>query len=142
MNDNETRINLPTGYLSLEQLEGVFATIPLDITFVDEKDQITFFSNKEELIFDRPMEIIDTSVQSCHSEKSIPMLNQMIEDFKSGKSSVHEMWAINKGRTINIKYLAVRNNEGKYIGILETAEDATDIRKAEVKEEKEGKDTY
>ena len=135
MKDKETRINLPTGYLSLEQLEGVFATIPLDITFIGEKDQITFFSNKEELIFERPMSIIDTSVQSCHSEKSIPMVNQMIEDFKKGKSSVHEMWAVQKGQTINIKYLAVRDKAGKYLGIIETAEDITAIRKAEVRDE-------
>ena len=136
MKDKETRINFPTGYLSLEQLEGVFAALPLDVTFVDADDQITFFSNKEKLIFERPMEIIDTSIQSCHSESSLPMIEKMIEDFKKGVLSVHEMWAVTEGRTINIKYIAVRDKEGKYLGIMETAEDVTDIRKAKVKEEK------
>jgi hypothetical protein len=134
MKDKETRINFPTGYLSLEQLEGIFATIPLDLTFVNEEDQITFFSNKEKMIFERKMEIIDTSVHSCHAESSYPMLDQMLDDFKTGKSSAHEMWAVQDGKTINIKYLAVRDKEGKYLGILETAEDVTEIRKAEVKE--------
>ena len=135
MKDEETRINFPNGYLSLEQLEGILTTIPLDLTFVNEEDQITFFSNKKKLIFERPMGIIDTSVQSCHSKSSIPRVNKMIKDFKEGKSSVKEMWVVTDGRTINIKYLAVRDKEGKYLGILETAEDVTDIRKAEVKEE-------
>ena len=135
MKDKETRINFPTGYLSLEQLEGIFATISLDLTFVNEEDIITFFSNKEKLIFKRPMDIIDTTVHSCHAESSFPELNQMLKDFKEGKTSVHEMWAVTEGKTIYIKYLAVRDKEGKYLGILETAEDVTEIRKAEVKEE-------
>jgi DUF438 domain-containing protein len=33
---------LPTGNVSLEQLVGIFGTLPLDLTFVDADDRVAF----------------------------------------------------------------------------------------------------
>ncbi|MFQ6116314.1 MAG: PAS domain-containing protein, partial [bacterium] len=69
--------------------------------------------------------------QQCHPQKSIHIVNQILEDFKSGQRNVAEFWIDLKGRLIHIRYFAVRSKNRDYSGCLEVTQDITDIKKIE-----------
>jgi len=115
--------------LSIEALEAIFDTLPLDITFVDEKDIIRYYSKGDDAIFKRSPEIIGQKVQDCHPQKSQPMVGQVISDLKSGRRDVIESWIDRKGQKIHIRYFALRDKARRYLGILEVVQDITDLQK-------------
>jgi len=117
--------------LSREQLEGILEAIPVEISFVDEKDLVKFWNKHETRIFKRPISVIGKSVQNCHPKQSVDKVNQLLSDFKSGKRDSAEFW-INLGeRKVYIRYFAVRDKAGRYLGTLEATQDITEIKKIE-----------
>jgi len=68
-------------------------------------------------------------VQQCHPEKSVHLVNKILEDFKSAKRNVAVFWINLNERLVYIRYFAVRNKNGKYLGCLEVTQDITDIKK-------------
>ena len=113
--------------LTREQLEGIFEAIPVEITFVDENDLIKFWNKREARIFKRPVSVIGKAVQNCHPERSVDEVNQLLSDFKSGKRDSAEFWKKHEERIVYIRYVAVRDKAGKYLGTLEAAQDITNI---------------
>ena len=117
--------------LNKEQLEGILEAIPVEISFVDENDLVRFWNKHETRIFKRPMSAIGKSVQNCHPKQSVDKVNQVLSDLKSGKRESAEFW-INLGeRKIYIRYFAMRDKTGKYLGTLEATQDITQIKKIE-----------
>ena len=110
-------------------MTAVLNTLPFDISFVDREDTVRFFNETEERIFPRARAIIGRKVQNCHPQKSVHIVNQIVEDFRSGKRDVAEFWINMKGRKIHIWYFAVRGQEGEYLGTLEVTQDITEIQK-------------
>lgn len=125
------RIKMPTGNFSLDELIGVFSTMPFDLTFVDKDDSVAYFSPGKERIFDRSRAILGRKVQYCHPPKSVHIVNQIVKDFKAGAQDRARFW-INKGeRLIYICYYAVRDESGDYMGTLEVTQDLTEARQLE-----------
>jgi len=117
--------------LSQEQLAGILEAIPVEISFVDEDDLVKFWNKHETRIFKRPTSVIGKSVQNCHPKQSVDKVNQLLSDFKSGRRDSAEFW-INLGeRKVYIRYFAVRDKTGRYLGTLEATQDITDIKKIE-----------
>jgi PAS domain S-box-containing protein len=117
--------------VSREQLEGILETIPVEISFVDENDLVKFWNKHEIRIFKRPVSVVGKSVQNCHPKHSLDKVNQLLSDFKSGRRDSAEFW-INLGeRKVYIRYFAVRDKAGKYLGTLEATQDITEIKKIE-----------
>ena len=117
--------------LNQEQLAGILEAIPVEISFVDEKDLVRFWNKHETRIFKRPASVIGKSVQNCHPKQSVDKVNQVLSDLKSGRRDSAEFW-INLGeKQVYIRYFAVRDNTGKYLGTLEATQDITKIRKIE-----------
>ena len=117
--------------LNKEQLEGVLEAIPVEISFVDENDLVKFWNKHETRIFRRPISVIGKSVQDCHPEHSVDKVAQILSDFKSGKRDSAEFW-INLGeRKVYIRYFAVRDKTGRYLGTLEATQDITEIKRIE-----------
>jgi len=115
--------------LSHEILEALLDALPVDITFVDEEDRVRYFNKEGKRIFSRSRKIIGIKVQKCHPQKSIHVVNQILEDFRNNKRDSANFWIDLKGRKIYIRYFAVRDREGKYSGCLEVTQDITDIQK-------------
>ena len=124
-------ISFETGSFSKIELETILNTLPVDITFVDKDNIVRYFSQAKERIFPRTKAIIGRSVQNCHPPKSIHIVNQILDDFKKGSRDEAEFWIQLKERYILIRYYAVRNENGEYLGCLEVSQDITDIRKIE-----------
>ncbi len=117
--------------LNKEQLEGILEAIPVEISFVDENDLVRFWNKHETRIFKRPISVIGKSVQNCHPKQSVDKVNQVLSDLKSGKRDSVEFW-INLGeRKVYIRYFAVRDKAGRYLGTLEATQDITQIKKIE-----------
>jgi len=115
--------------LSHEVIEALLDALPVDITFVDEEDRVRYFSKEGKQIFARSRKIIGMKVQKCHPQKSIHVVNQILEDFRNNRRDSANFWIDLKGQKIYIRYFAVRNKEGKYFGCLEVTQDITDIQK-------------
>jgi len=116
---------LPTGALRLDQLKAVFATLPVDVTFVDAEDRVRFFSEGRNRVFARPKAILGRLVQHCHPPGSVDVVERIISDFRSGRQDVAEFWIDFKGRFAHIRYFALRGEGGAYLGTLEVTQDLT-----------------
>jgi len=115
--------------LSYEVIEALLDALPVDITFVDEENRVRYFNKEGKRIFARSRKIIGIRVQKCHPQKSIHVVNQILQDFRNNKRDSANFWIDLKGRKIYIRYFAVRDKEGKYLGCLEATQDITDIQK-------------
>jgi PAS domain S-box-containing protein len=117
--------------LSQEQLAGILEAIPVEISFVDENDLVKFWNKHETRIFKRPASVIGKSVQNCHPKQSVDKVNQILSDFKSGRRDSAEFWINLREKKVYIRYFAVRDKAGRYLGTLEATQDITEIKKIE-----------
>jgi hypothetical protein len=118
--------------LSPEVLAALLNTLPVELSFVDENDEVRYFSHEHlPKIFSRTRGVIGMAVQNCHPEKSVHMVNRILEDFKAGKREVAEFWIEMGGKHIYIRYFPVRGTDGRYLGCLEVVQDTTRIRSLE-----------
>jgi PAS domain S-box-containing protein len=117
--------------LNKEQLTGILETLPVEVSFVDENDSVRFWNKHETRIFKRPVSVVGKSVQNCHPKNSVDKVNQILSDFKSGKRDSAEFWIDLKGMKVYIRYFAVRDKTGRYLGTLEVTQDITEIKKIE-----------
>lgn len=124
-------IKLDTGRLNLNQLDNLLKTLPVDISFIDENDKVAYYSNNADRIFPRSPAVIGREVQNCHPPKSLDKVNKIIQSFKNGEKDNEGFWINLHGRFIYIRYFAVRDNTGKYLGTLEVSQDITDIKNLE-----------
>jgi len=122
-------IQLPTGKISINELIAVFNTMPVELTFVDAQDKVKFFSHGNKPIFKRNRAVIGRDVRLCHPPKSVAIVEQIVSDFKSGKQDKASFWLEMKGIFVYIEYYALRDENNKYLGVLEVVQDITKLRK-------------
>lgn len=115
----------PTGALTFEQLRGLFAVLPVDLTFVDADDRVRYFSEGVDRVFARSKAIIGRKVHHCHPPKSVHIVEKILADFKSGAHNVAEFWIEMHDKFVHIRYFAVRDDKGTYLGTLEVTQDLT-----------------
>ncbi len=119
---------LETGHFNLNELQSLLNALPFDITFVDSNDVVRYFSDSKDRIFVRTKAIIGRKVQQCHPEKSVHIVNKILEDFKSKTKDVESFWINLHRRLILIQYFAVRDKENKYLGCIEVTRDITELK--------------
>jgi len=127
----EGLLQFETGSLSKEEAEAILDTLPIDISFIDKDDRVKYFNKAEKRVFVRTKAVIGRKVQLCHPQKSIHIVNKILETFKKGKKDVAEFWITMNNRLIYIRYFAVRDKNEKYLGTIEVTQDITDIKKIE-----------
>ncbi|HEY3354550.1 MAG TPA: DUF438 domain-containing protein [Polyangia bacterium] len=126
-----SRLPLDTGLLSLEQVNLLLGHLPLEVSFVDENDEVRYYSGGEKRIFPRTPQVIGRKVQNCHPPKSLHMVNRILEEFRAGRRDAAEFWITMAGRFLHIRYFAMRNADQQYRGTLEVTQDVTGIRALE-----------
>lgn len=128
----DSRICLSTGSFTIEELETILSFIPAEISFIDKDEKVRFFNNKSERFFSRPQVAIGKDMRLCHPKRVLPMVEQILKDFREGTHTHARFWRESfKGCFICIDYYAVKNDKGEYLGILETVQDITDLKKLE-----------
>jgi hypothetical protein len=128
---SEGTLQFETGNLSKEETEAILDTLPIDISFIDRNDSVKYFNKAEKRIFVRTKAVLGRKVQMCHPQKSIHIVSKIVEAFKAGKKNVAEFWINLDNRLVYIRFFAVRDKNGKYLGTMETVQDVTDIKKLE-----------
>lgn len=124
-------VRFNTGLLSVKQLEALMNHLPVDLTFIDENDVVRYFSHGKERIFARTKAVIGRTVQNCHPPQSVHVVNELLADFKAGKKDAEDFWIPIKDKFVFIRYFAVRDEEGTYLGTLEFTQNIAPIRALE-----------
>lgn len=128
----ESRIALDVGELSRDQINLIFRHLPIEISFVDEHDEVRYYSETPHRVFPRSPGVIGRKVQNCHPPKSLAMVQEILDEFRAGRRDLAEFWMQNReGRFIHIRYFALRDSAGTYRGCIEVTQDITDIRRLE-----------
>lgn len=122
------QIGFPTGSFTASELCNMLNTLPFDITFVDKNDTVKYFSQGKERIFPRTKTILGRTVSNCHPPASVHVVEQIVEDFKSGKKDNEDFWIDMRGQFVYIRYFAVRDEKGEYLGTLEVTQDIKHIQ--------------
>ena len=121
-------VHLNAGKLRPEVVNAILKSLPIDLSFVGPDDRVAYFSQTEHRIFPRSEGIIGREVSKCHPAKSLHMVEEIMEKFKSGERDVAEFWIEMNGSFIHIQFYAIRQDDGTYEGCLEVAQDVTHIR--------------
>ncbi|MFJ5760716.1 DUF438 domain-containing protein [Neobacillus sp. NPDC093182] len=121
-------IKMETGILSLKQLELLLNHLPVDLTFIDQDDVVRYFSHGKERIFARTKAVIGRTVQNCHPPRSVHVVEELLADFKAGRKDTENFWIKFRDKYVYIRYFAVRDENGKYMGTLEFTQNIDPIQ--------------
>ena len=128
---DEKAAHYDEGYMTVEQVNLLLKTLPIDITFVDEHDRVIFYNRGEERVFPRSAGIIGREVKFCHPPKSVGTVLKIVENFRAGTQNEANFWFNYRGRLIYVRYFAVRDKDKNYKGVIEMSQDITDIKTIE-----------
>jgi len=129
--ETEDKTHFDEGWLTPQQVNSIFRILPVDITYVNENDQVVFYNRGEDRVFPRSAGIIGREVKFCHPPKSVDQVIKILEAFKAGEQDLAEFWINFKGQFIHIQYFAVRDPDGTYRGVIEMSQDVSHIRNLE-----------
>jgi len=124
-------IVLPSGHMNTEELTWMLNSLPSDITFVGADDRVRYFSEGKERVFPRTRTIVGREVAHCHPPKSLGAVEALIADFKAGRKESESFWLQKGSSFILIRYFAVRNDKGEYLGVVESSEEISALRSLE-----------
>ncbi len=130
-NDPNAILDVAEGKLTLEQINLLFRHMPVDISFVDENELVAFYTDTPHRVFPRSKGVIGREVRNCHPPKSVHLVEEIIEKFRTGEQSRAEFWINKPDVFIYIVYVAVRDENGKFRGVMEMMQDCTRIRNLE-----------
>lgn len=124
-------IRMSMGRLSTSEVNAIMNTLPFDMTFVDADNKVKYVSQGKERIFDRPSSVIGRPVHLCHPPQSVHIVMNIVEDLRSGKKDHEDFWINFRGKFVFIRYYAVRDEAGTYMGCLEVTQDLSEIKQLE-----------
>lgn len=119
---DDNTIALIGGSLTVDQLNAMLNTMPMEVTFVDHEDINRYFNDGEK-VFKRPTTAIGRDVYSCHPPKVEPIVRGIIDSFRKGDRDNVAVWLEKVGRPFYVNYMAVRDQNNNYIGTLELVQD-------------------
>ncbi len=128
---DDNLLDFDTGRLTIKQAVIMLNHLPVDVTFVDENDEVRYFSTPGDRIFPRSKAIIGRLVENCHPPSSVHIVKELVDSFRSGKKQKESFWIQMGEKFILIQYFALHDKEGNFRGTLEVSQDVTDIRKLE-----------
>jgi DUF438 domain-containing protein len=117
------------GSLDDEQTRLLLRTLPVDVSFADEDDMLRYWSGETYRTCDA--RYIGRDVRDCHPRESLETLERILAEFRAETRDVAEGWSREKGRIKHTRYFAVRDDDGRYRGILEFNQDVTALRTLE-----------
>ncbi len=124
-------VTLPTGTIRLNELMSLLNTLPVDLTFVDSEDTVRYFTESSDRIFRRTKSVIGRKVQNCHPPQSVDVVEKILASFKEGKKNSYEFWIPLGDKFVYIRYFALRDKNGDYLGTVEVTQDISKIKKLE-----------
>ncbi|MCK9447862.1 MAG: PAS domain-containing protein [Bacteroidales bacterium] len=124
----DTLLDVATGKLTLEQINLLYQHMPIDLSFVDENNEVRFYTDTKHRIFPRSAGVIGRKVQNCHPRESLDKVEGVINAFRSGEQDTAEFWLDKGEKFIYILFTAIRDEQGNYRGTLESMQEVAHIR--------------
>jgi DUF438 domain-containing protein len=119
--------------MDLEFLATLLDTLPIEFSVIDAEDNVKFWNQHGVRIFKRGPGVIGRNVRMCHPKVSLDKVEKVIEVLRSGKQDYVAFWLDlpdgDEPRKLLIRYFAIRDESGKYLGILETTINLTPLQK-------------
>lgn len=128
---DENASHFDEGYMTVEQVNLLFGTLPLDLTYVDENDGVIFYNRGDIRVFPRSAGIIGREVRFCHPPKSVDTVLKILEAFRKGEQNEASFWFNYRDKLIYVRYFAVRDAQKNYRGVIEMSQDISGIKKIE-----------
>ena len=122
------QVNFDAGFMTPEEINAMLNTLPIDITFVGKEGTVKYFSQGKDRIFVRPKTIIGREVKNCHPPASVHIVEEIVSDFMTGKKDHEDFWIKKGDLFVYIRYFAVRNSKGEYLGTIEVSQDIKAIQ--------------
>lgn len=102
--------------------------VPLEIVLADCDDIVAYF-NKDTSANQCLREIVGKKVQDCHPEESVPLVSQILQEFKTGKNDSAQLEISLGGKVIKLRLFPLYNGEGKYLGCIEITQQVVRAKK-------------
>jgi len=118
-------IRFPAGVLTRDQLAAAFSAIPADVTFIDADGIVRYYS--EYRIFSRTRDCLDRDVLECHPSATRAGVAQLVGELRDGWREEALFLTEKNGRPVSVRYSAVRDAGGAYLGCLEVAQWADEV---------------
>jgi DUF438 domain-containing protein len=104
----------------------VLGHLPLDLSFADAENKLIFWQGG--LFADCDPSLIGSDLDECHGPRSQEIIARMLLGRRAGRRDEALFWAREDSRLILSRYVAVRDAQGVYRGVLETMQDITDLQ--------------
>ncbi len=127
-NEKTDSVSFDAGELMPDEINAIFNTIPFDMTFIDKNGHVKYFTQGKERIFERPKTILGRHVNMCHPPQSVDVVEKIVNSFKDGSKDHEDFWIDSNKMFVHIRYYAIRNQKGEYLGTLEVTQDIKPIR--------------
>lgn len=128
---NSGSVSFDAGMMTPEEINALLNTLPFDLTFVDKDGLVKYFSQGPERIFPRTKAVLGRTVSNCHPPASVHIVEAIVEDLQSGKKDHEDFWINKGGMFVYIRYFAVRNRKGEFLGVVECSQNVKTIRELE-----------
>lgn len=117
-------VNLNRGVLTVNQIDQFLRSMPMELTFADSNNQFLYYNNvapAEEMLAKRYPEQPGNPLGACHPERTYKNVKWVISQLRSGKQDIVRVHVPTHGpeKYVVHNYQAVRDDEGKYMGINE-----------------------
>ncbi len=115
-------VDLKSGLVTPEQIMLIFNHLPVDITYVDENDQVKYYSTPPDRIFIRTNAVLGRDVRNCHPPESIRVVEEILDAFRKGERDSATFWIDFQEEKVLIQYFACRDEQGSYRGVVEVTQ--------------------
>lgn len=128
---NHQDVAFDAGTLNPVELNSILNTLPLDMTFVDKDGHVKYFTQGTERIFERPKTILGRHVNMCHPPQSVHVVEEIVRRFETGEADHEDFWIRMKDFFVHIRYFAIRDQDGRFLGTLEVTQNIQPLRDLE-----------
>jgi PAS domain S-box-containing protein len=118
-----------------KMLKALYETVPVEITVIDDNDEVVGWNKHEDRLFKRPLTSLGLNFRNCHPEESLPKVERIIREMREGKRDVARFWIdlklgdMGEKHKVLIEFYALRDEQGHYLGCMECTQDVESIRK-------------
>ncbi len=111
------------GALTAEQMELVLRHLPVDVSVTDAEHVLVYWRGPT--FEDCDETFIGRHVDECHNPTSRAHIKKMVEAFTAGTRDEAVFWDVEDGHQKVTRYVALRDAEGTYRGMMEVIIDVT-----------------
>ncbi|MHA1638359.1 MAG: PAS domain-containing protein [Candidatus Thorarchaeota archaeon] len=122
---------------ALEKMSGDFMTsvldtLPVEFSVLDADDNVLYWNKHGIRVFKRGPGVIGRNARMCHPKDSLDKMDKVLKILKSGEKDKIEFWLDlpedDKPRKLLVQYRAIRDEDGTYLGTLETTINLTEYQ--------------